>query len=449
MNTILLQPTDVLFFRDGRPMEGALSGHGASWPLPTVTDAAIHAALHRSELESHTHHHDSNRGGDPKRKFGSLTHTGPFPVSPSDDWCFPRPLDLQANSSIPSVFPLAPNRIPSNWSCPSELIYPCLNNQLPSKEVLPPRWLSKSSYERYIRGESFDLRGRSDAEIFSEEHQVGIAIEPISGTTGHGETKGKIYSAHYLRMREGWRMGIIASTSEKKGDDRVDLLPMLLGKDNKICIGGQQRICTAICNPADKLSLPIGMTDGFRKLSNDRYAVKWVLLTPAVFPEITASADATSHPGGWLPGWISAQDAPEKKLEKRQVALRDESRTKRKDREPRDVWRRRIKELLPIRAHLVAAIVERPLVVTGWALANPDAGRQEGAKPTHLAVPAGAVYYFEADSEADAVALAAALNWHGSDLVTNTIRNRRSTLLGEKGFGIGVCGTWDFYSGPK
>ena len=23
--------------------------------------------------------------------------------------------------------------------------------------------------------------------------------------------------------------------------------------------------------------------------------------------------------------------------------------------------------------------------------------------------------------------------------------NRRSTLMGEKGFGLGVCGTWDFY----
>ena len=41
INTILLQPTDVLFFRDGRPMEGSLAGHGAAWPLPNVTDAAF------------------------------------------------------------------------------------------------------------------------------------------------------------------------------------------------------------------------------------------------------------------------------------------------------------------------------------------------------------------------------------------------------------------------
>ena len=40
--------------------------------------------------------------------------------------------------------------------------------------------------------------------------------------------------------------------------------------------------------------------------------------------------------------------------------------------------------------------------------------------------------------------LAAALNWHGSTAGTE-IKNRRSTLLGEKGYGLGVCGTWEFY----
>ena len=55
MNTLLLQPTDVLFFRDGRPMSGSLAGHGAAWPLPTVTDAALHGALHRALLSGHGH----------------------------------------------------------------------------------------------------------------------------------------------------------------------------------------------------------------------------------------------------------------------------------------------------------------------------------------------------------------------------------------------------------
>ena len=87
MNTILLQPTDVLFFRDGRPMSGSLAGHGAAWPLPNVVNAAFHAALHRAGFgEDEVHKH--RRGGrgvyaesaQRDRKFGSLVTAGPFPV---------------------------------------------------------------------------------------------------------------------------------------------------------------------------------------------------------------------------------------------------------------------------------------------------------------------------------------------------------------------------------
>ena len=63
---------------------------------------------------------------------------------------------------------------------------------------------------------------------------------------------------------------------------------------------------------------------------------------------------------------------------------------------------------------------------------------------------AGAVYYFVADSVDAAVALANALNWHGDPKAADfgkTIKNRRSTLLGEKGYGLGVCGSWEFYPG--
>ena len=70
-------------------------------------------------------------------------------------------------------------------------------------------------------------------------------------------------------------------------------------------------------------------------------------------------------------------------------------------------------------------------------------GNEGGAKSAHLAVPAGAVYYFEADSEDQAQKLASALNWHGSTTENpSTIINRRSTLFGEKGFGLGLCSEW-------
>ena len=91
-------------------------------------------------------------------------------------------------------------------------------------------------------------------------------------------------------------------------------------------------------------------------------------------------------------------------------------------------------------------------IADGKPFAMSGDARKAGAKSTHLAVPADAVYYFEAGpnpeldttAEQEAQKLAAALNWHG-DTAGTTIKNRRSTLLGEKGFGLGVCGTWRFY----
>src|SRR5207249_4828402 len=84
----------------------------------------------------------------------------------------------------------------------------------------------------------------------------------------------------------------------------------------------------------------------------------------------------------------------------------------------------------PISAHLVAARIPKAIPVTGWTeaihLEGSSLERKHGARCTHLAVPAGAVYYFEADSPADAAKLAAALNWHGNDPNPATIKNRRS-----------------------
>src|SRR5439155_13916598 len=103
MNIILLKPTDVLFFRDGRPMSGSLTGHTTAWPLPDVTNHALHAALHRAALEGvHGHDHHKPDGGrvNDARKFGSLATAGPFPVKAAAAdgkplqlpvWFFPRP----------------------------------------------------------------------------------------------------------------------------------------------------------------------------------------------------------------------------------------------------------------------------------------------------------------------------------------------------------------------
>jgi CRISPR/Cas system CMR-associated protein Cmr3 (group 5 of RAMP superfamily) len=455
MNTILLHPTDVLFFRDGRPMEGSLAGHGAAWPLPSVTDAAFHAALHRSGLNGHAHdqRRHAKREGKDNRQFGSLVTAGPFPVhhsSSGDTWFFPRPLDLLDDTLNPVLQPTATfDSVLS--SLPDPLEYAVANRLPPSKDIKAKAWLSTKAYQDYLSGSSNrpDPSNALDNSAFSDtEATVGIAIDPETGTTGQGEAAGKIYSARYLRLRDDWRLGVFARTGEKNDSaERVDLIRDLLKQPHQVLVGGQQRLCTAELQPAAILPLPRGMSDNFHQ-HEGKWLVKWILLSPAIWPEIPDQARdgrrMTPHRGGWLPNWVRQEDG--------QVMLRS---GKRQSRSYNGKHTRGYSEdAKEIAAKLVAALVPKPIVVTGWALPNDTDRAKGGAKSTHLAVPAGAVYYFEAESAEHATALANALNWHGA--AESAIRNpqsaikmtRRSTLMGEKGFGLGVCGTWRFH-GPE
>jgi len=445
MNAILLQPTDPLFFRDGRPMGGSSSGHGAAWPLPTVTDAALHAALHRAGLEGHLHGHDRNKENR-ARKFGSLAHAGPFPVSQgSGAWHFPRPLDLQDNSLRPALAPFLEyadqgaqareRTFPSNL--PSPLRYPVASRIPPAKESPAKAWLRNDAYQDYIDGKIQvgleENQAIDDADFSDVEFAIGIGIDPETNT----QDGSRFYSAQYLRLQDGWQLGLIAKTREKRNGDpnkRQDLLANLLAEDGHILVGGQQRVCAATRQACQTPPLPLGKDGSFAALESGRCAVKWVLLSPAIFPQLSAESRASGkpHSGGWLPSWINPETG--------QVELLDGPGPAKALRTGEEPGKR-------IEAKLVAALTGRPIPVTGWALANDAAERpQGGAKPTLLAVPAGSVYYFEAETEDAAAALAAALNWHGktdSDGAANArIVNRRSALLGEKGFGLGVCADW-------
>lgn len=449
-NTILLQPTDVLFFRDGRPMQGSLAGHGAAWPLPNVTDAAIHAALHRSGLSGHTHdqRHHTERMGKDNRRFGSLVTAGPFPVCHQpgvDTWYFPRPLDVMDDTLSPSLLPTAMFES-TRSSLPDPVEFAIANLLPPSKESRAKAWLSGPAYADYLAGSGRRTNASEalDDSTFSDtEATLGIAIDPETGTTGQGAASGMIYSARYLRLRDQWRLGVFAKTEEKQGQDEdpVDLIRELMQQPQQILVGGQQRLCTATRCEANSLPLPRGKSDGFachRQDGRDRWLVKWILLSPAIWPEIRAESkdgrSMTPHCGGWLPNWVRQEDG--------QVMLRCGERRRRSytGKHTRGFG----DDSGAIAAKCVAALVPKPMAVTGWALTNGADRDQEGAKSAHLAVAAGAVYYFEAETAEDATKLAGALNWHGNTPCL-VIKNRRSTLLGEKGFGLGVCGTWDFY----
>lgn len=418
-------------------MTGSLSGHGAAWPLPTVTNAALHAALHRSDLnETEVHTHRRGVSGkyqnERDRRFGSLTTVGPFPVDEDGQWFFPRPLDAnEAHSSLPTFAPLKDGFDSSFSSLPAPLCYPVANTMPPSKDT-PSPWWSTHAWDAYINeGCAFSSprEFRDDSHFFAAEHSYGIGIDPETGT----QDQVSFYSASYLRMKQGTRIGLLAEALDKGGRDAGDPHDLIKrvfpnsGSRTDLVIGGQQRLCSVERPSGEKLHLPTGLVLGFHS-SEGKFHVKWTLLTPAIYPKKDKQGD--QHSGGWLPSWVDPKSGD--------VRLLDGPGGN-------AAARKKLTPGKPIKARLVAAMVGKPLAVTGYAIA----GETKGARVAHLAVPAGSVYYFECDSSTAAIALVGALNWHGGERGSDTIINRRSTLMGEKGFGIGVCTTWKFHPGER
>jgi CRISPR-associated protein Cmr3 len=447
MQIYTLTPNDVLFFRDGRPME-AVGGHGARWPEPSVIFDAVHAALHRAfpEIQEWEHTHRFGRSSDrdynrsTTERFGALKTAGLFPVLKTGDWLFPAPLDIVASSNGELGFlkPLRPDNNGAKENLPKPLHY-LLGNPCVSSKQKTMLWWGKAALEAYLGGrrpEETDNMN-SDADLLTGEWTTGIAVAPATETAGRGEVSGMIYSAEYLRLRPAIQMGFVATLSTKQNGVATSVrecLDKLFEIDRSIVVGGQQRVCSV-----EKLSNGKGLADIFpTSVEIHGSRVKWLLLSPAIFPAISTGQTKSGepiepHPGGWLPTWVDPATGKVKLL----TGGPGKEKAKRLKREAGR----------EIDASLVAARIPKPVVITGWSdrldALKPYGAGNKGARAAMLAVPPGAVYYFEGK---DAALLGDVLSWHGTNRENvSSIINRRSTVLGEKGFGIGVCGPWDFY----
>ncbi len=469
MHTYTITPLALLFFRDGRPMtaNAGSGGHGARWPEPSILFDALHAALHRAfpaekreDFQSWEHSHFYGRNGryayrsdDSKRthRFGSLVTAGPFPVI-EGAWHFRCPTDVTRHrTTSPTLLPAQSKHGASNFPPPA--IYPVLSRLEPDKNG-PHPWWNKAAIEQYLgvktNGTPLQL---PDSDLFGSEWSTGIAIDPGTQTTGHGEASGKIYAAQYLRLREGVTLGVHAQMPAKNDQPGhvAEALKNLFPASHVLICGGQQRACQVEQVSQDGLESVLPRS---AEIKGQR--VKWMLLSPAVFPAISGNDSEgnpkkdrnghplAAHPGGWLPNWIDPATG-------RVLLKKGDTRRGTRSREE---WRQQIRRLAPFDCRLVSSCIPKPIILTGWSdrlhligepLEEDSKRKSKGARGTFLAVPAGAVYYFEG---ADAPTLADALSWHGSteeNSARDCIVNRRSTLMGEKGFGLGVCGPWQYF----
>lgn len=415
---ILIEPSDKLFFRDAKPIGGASVGEGAAWPLPSVFHSAMMSALSNEYPDPikegwESEHVNLSRKEKLKHKdgkeivsnfrFGGLRTLGIFPVkrarqqdgSWKDEIFVPTPADIEPGGSTMKLIA----NFAGYSNLPSPLKYLVANTEAPSKKMVYP-WILVEDFEKYLNGERVP-ETHPNSEFFDSETAPGIAIDPNTGTA---EDK-KFYQATYLRMKADTSMLAFAECDAKKYDavSGIDVLGKLFEsrKTMLFVIGGQRGMAFMECK-REKTAL-CKITDTLPNVSGNR--IKWTLLSPAIFNN------------GWLPDWIDARTG--------KVMLKarpDKNGKSRKD------WRKEIENAPQIGANLVAARIPKPLVLSGWKLDKDADSAGGGPKATRLAVPAGAVYYFECDNADEAKKLVEEL--HGTV---------KSSLLGEQGFGLGVC----------
>ena len=407
-HTLTLSARDLLFFRDARPLGGSDEGAGGRWPLPNVLHAAVLSAFHDRwpELDPscesrHTNWKDkekarAERGKSPDRsslRFGGLRTIGPFPY-------IARGVNgrggglMQAGLYLPSPADLVPGgimhpvRLPAGTASnlPAPLRYAVAAATPPSKEDVEP-WLAVAEFVSYLQGRAQAATTRA-GDLYLTETRPGVGIDPAT----HAHREHVFYQAEYLRLREGVELCAWAHAETRKSGQNSspakDLLAEFVATGIDLRFGGQGGVASGRVTPAVTVDLP--------KPAPGQKRLKWILLTPALFT------------AGWRPGWVDTEG---------RIRLTVEQNGAKQ----------------PISGRLVAARVGKPILVSGWKL--DVAGDHSGGRPkaTRLLLAPGTVYYFELDDAQAAQRFIDALHL-----------KPKSDELGEKGFGLGVCGTWDF-----
>jgi CRISPR type III-B/RAMP module-associated protein Cmr3 len=388
-------------------MGGSDAGDGGQWPLPSTFHSAMMSAFYDkwpTLQEDFEHRHSKNekdKNQNSSFRFGGLKTAGPFPQKNGKIY-LPFPADLAFDEKDNSNTAELIKWEKGHSDMPSFLEYSVANTIPPTKKEVP-QWLDSKRYEKYLEGKA--IKEIEEEPLLCVEPRPGIGIDRENRSTEEGQ----FYQAEYLRLARDVCMTAFAEcetvSHSEKGKERRNLLEMFFekGASKSFVFGGQRGMAYMDCErsscPMDKFC-----DIGSPEKSDDGFLLKWILISPAVFSK------------GWLPNWVDSKTG--KVLLKSNTPDRRSFRTRKE-------WREKIENLDDIKAKLVAARFNKPVAFSGW---REHGGAKAGPKPTMMAVPAGSVYYFRAESANDALALSRQLTGR-----------RRSDFMGEQGFGLGIC----------
>lgn len=434
---------------------GALDG-GDRWLLPSFIFEALHAAWQKAfpQVELWEHTHPLGRSGQyPNRnersqRFGSLATVGPFPCVEGNrqaSWQFPAPKDVVSVARQEIALLQLLRREAGSGNLPQPLHY-VLGGSPKAQANGVKGWWSKQAIEDYLGGRAPGVgEMRESGDLFSLESSGGMTRRRQAGAASGDaavdegvRAPGAILGARApedlrLRLADSVSLGFHAWMPLKDAGHAEGMDKLVPSAGLGWVMGRRQRAgrIERLGDDGMERWLPLSApVEGTR--------VKWLLLTPAIFPRMEADPNRgiQAHPGGWLPNWVCPETG--------QVRL------KKGDTDrfilSREQWRKKVRELPPLDCRLVAASVPPPRVVFDRSDQTREAARRGdggwGWWPVYHAVAAGAVYYFEGP---DAAELAETLAWHGEQRQNlHQVRHRRSAWLGEQGYGIGVCGPWEF-----
>lgn len=382
---------DSLFFRDGKPMNMGESAWVDSLFPPTgqTLQGAIRAAI-LDFLDADISKFQKGEnclpdGGSLKEEIGDATSlgnlklSGPF-VDRAGQLFFPAPFDLVKNRD--GAFGLL---APSQHNVPSDagtIRFPCISGR--GYKTQEDNFISSESLDNLLRNTTDDLElvpliaeSREHSGLADREPKVGLARDNSTRTN----IEGMLFAIAPVRPRPEVSLMVAVRGAQEKHYPSDTFLQKLGGE------GKLARITTG-----GHLTLP----GPYINKQDDRIRFKIVLISPALLEERLLIPDADT-------------------LQKRRQEPGVET----------TLWQGLFEQC---RFEVVTACIGKPKKIGGWNM------KKWKAEPLRSFIPAGSVFFCEADTDQEQAVL---------DL--HDIKTGQKT---EYGFGHILIGKWD-YTGAK
>lgn len=385
VTALALVPRDGFFCKDGRGWMTSATGrsHALDWPWPSTVLGALRNAWGRAYERAHgtvlspTEWEERTRDIQlrcmlamykPHRVSWSFEHTM-WPVPTDALYTKTQPWLRRLEPEEPDVQTLGRNDNPAR----ERLWRPRLSER--EKPVAPPRWWSAEDFVAWLAGRDDEMRQRQlgDGRLRtplrgpSRRFEIRLQIDPDTLTA----KEGRLFTRDIVETHDGsgtWAIGVTMN------DVLETDLVFLAGSSR---IAQVERLDANLFDVPDKLSSAFG--SGVRGL-------RLIAVTPLCFER------------GWLPDGFEC-------VEGRYLGTLPGVEDRR--------W------------VLRAALVPRPLHVTGWDIAH------NRPKPVRRMVAPGAVYFFEPED--------------GRELNADVARKLWLAAMGQhthEGFGTVVPGVW-------